>query len=172
MTPPAPFDLAPNAVHAAAARLDTQNGSSFVDELADHLWWMATATSTTGEQQHEITEEDWVQQSAYRTPLLAAKSLRAVRKVRAIGKDFVPHQTTDTGEELAQRRDRFRREVDLQEQLLELVLIGLKAQQGIVVTPTNARRRAEHRLAQLNMAQDLPRGTISDLVDEERTPRR
>jgi len=163
-----PHRAAPEAVLAAAAHLNAQDATSFVNDLGDHLWWMATSTSTTGEQHHDITEEDWAQAAAYRTPLLAAKSLKALRKIRAMGKDFAPRQITDSDQDFSLRRDRFRREVDVQEQLVELVLIGLKAQEGIVLTPRNARRRAEHRLAQLNMSRDVPRGTISDLVDEER----
>ncbi|ABS06080.1 hypothetical protein Krad_4621 (plasmid) [Kineococcus radiotolerans SRS30216 = ATCC BAA-149] len=164
-----PAEVTPTQVAAEAERLAGQSNRVFAADLADHLWWMAGAVAPTGGEQHPISHEDRVQQAAYRTPLLAAKSLRALRQARAQGADFAPRLATDSDAEHSARRGRFLRHLTHEEQLLEIIVAGLAAQQGVLRTPRNAWKRAKDRLAQLNMEADVPRGTITRLVEEERS---
>lgn len=169
VTPEATLEVTPEQVALEAERLAGQSNRVFAADLADHLWWMAGAVTPTGAEQHPIAHEDLVQQAAYRTPLLAAKSLRAVRQTRAQGAAFAPRLAGDSDAEHRARRSRFRRHVAHEEQLLEIIVAGLAAQQGVLRTPRNAWKRAKDRLAQLNMESDVPRGTITRLVEEERS---
>lgn len=166
---PSSAEVTPEQVALEAERLAGQSNRVFAADLADHLWWMAGAVTPTGAEQHPISHEDRVQQAAYRTPLLAAKSLRAVRQTRAQGAAFAPRLAGDPEAEHGARRSRFRRHVAHEEQLLEIIVAGLAAQQGILRTPRNAWKRAKDRLAQLNMEADVARGTITRLVEEERS---
>lgn len=164
-----PPKITPEQVALEVERLAAQSNRVFAADLADHLWWMAGAVDPTGSEQHPISHEDRVQQAAYRTPLLAAKSLRTVRQTRAQGAAFAPRLGTDSDVEHGARRGRFRRQLAHEEQLLEIIVAGLAAQQGILRTPRNAWKRAKDRLAQLNMETDVARGTITRLVEEERS---
>lgn len=163
--PPAPTL---EAVDSAVARLADLDDAAFSGSISDHLWWMTSATTPEGEPVHPLTEEDVADQAAYRTPALAMRSLKAVRRAQQTVRETVPRQEGETDASWNWRVLRYQGAIEREETLLETVVAGLKAQRGILATPRNPRRRAEHRLAQLNLAEDVPRGTITDLVRQEK----
>jgi len=136
--------------------------------FSDHLWWLTSAVTADGELVHDISDDELAEQTAYRSPALAARALKAVRRARQSVRETVPHQPDEDEQGWQRRVQRYLSHLEREEVILQTVVAGLKAQRGILMTPRNPRRRAEHRLAQMNLARDLPKGTIVELTQQEK----
>ena len=158
----------PAAVQAHVERLVPLDDEALAGGFSDHLWWLTSAVTADGEPVHDISDDELAEQAAYRTPALAARALKAVRRAQQSVRETVPRQVEEDEQAWQRRVRRYLSHLEREEVILQTVLAGLKAQRGILMTPRNPRRRAEHRLAQLNLAQDLPKGTIVELTQQEK----
>ena len=158
----------PDVVDVHVQRLVTLSDEELAGGFSDHLWWLTSAVTADGEAVHEVSDDELAEQAAYRTPSLATRSLKAVRRAQQSVRETVPRQADEDEVAWQRRVRRYLSHLEREEVILQTVVAGLKAQRGILMTPRNPRRRAEHRLAQMNIEQDLPKGTILDLTQEEK----
>ncbi|GAB3216389.1 hypothetical protein GCM10027586_09010 [Kineococcus gypseus] len=158
----------PAAVQVQVERLIAVDDEALAGAFSDHLWWLTSAVTADGEPVHDISDDEFAEQAAYRAPALAARALKAVRRAQQSVHETVPRQPAEDEQAWQRRVRRYLSHLEREEVILQTVVAGLKAQRGIIATPRNPRRRAEHRLAQMNLAQDLPKGTIVELTQQEK----
>lgn len=108
-----------------------------------------------------VTEET----AALRSDELAPKTLIAVRFL--IDHTLNATKRPPKGSDAERRRNHFLTSVNRERRVLEMIVAGIRAKNGVLPNAPNPRARALQRLANENLAGDVPRGRFRDLLNEE-----
>ena len=128
--------------------LEAQNPRAFAESLADN-----------------IMEPDPAETLAFRSEELVAKSLVAARYL--IDNTNSVMASRRRGTDLHKRTELFRNAVGRERRLLQSILDGMRARDGVLPTAPNPRGRAMRRLVNENLVGDVPKGRFRELVIEE-----
>lgn len=149
---PRPAEPDPQEVADAIAYLSGLENVPYAESLADN-----------------IMDPDPVETAAFRSPELAKRSLAAsehlLDDVNARLRRGAP--AGESAKSFERRAGYFRQNVGIERRLLRAIVDGQRAARGIVPNAPKPRGRAMRRLAQLNLAGDVPKGTYARLVREE-----
>lgn len=129
--------------------LEATDPTSFAEALADN-----------------IMEPEPAETAAFRSEELAFKSLNATKYLIENTRSVLARRRR--GSEQQRRTEGFLQKVNYERRLLENIVNGLRAQRGLLPNAPNPRRRAERRLVNENLAGDVKRGRIRELIEEEK----
>lgn len=117
----------------------------------------------------ELREIVAIEQAAFRSPELVARSVIAARYLIDHVNTVIRTRTGPeaSSNEVRRRTEAFRNKVGRERRLLEEIQRSLELQKGIIRNAPNPRARAMKRLWQLNLAGDVPQGTANRLLAEE-----
>lgn len=108
--------------------------------------------------------------AAFRSAELVNRSVVAadflVARTNTVMRELSPEDASNKAKQAG--RAAFRDKIGRERSILRNILNGLKAQRGILDNAPNPRRRAQERLAQLNLKGDVPQGTFNRLLEEEK----
>lgn len=109
--------------------------------------------------------------AALRSRSLAVRTEAACRSIIATNAAKIQHVLVGMNTEVALKRARiahFIGKVRREQALVQSIITEADAQRGILRNAGNPRRRAMERLAQLNFAGDVEKGTYRRLLEEEK----
>jgi hypothetical protein len=164
-------------IEAATQRLRELAGDSeaYTGALIDNVWWYATANDELGGTHlHDISADEAAEAAAFRQEELIRHSLKAVRRaLQNVEKDLGTVPVDALQEQWDAHVGRYIVELQRREDLFKAVAAGVAARDdGILIASPNPRRRAEHMIAQRNLAEDIPRGEITRLTAQLRRRKR
>lgn len=111
---------------------------------------------------------DPLEQAAFRSPVLADRSLAACRFLIAEVNSTIRQREGETRGAWLRRAEHFRHRVGMERRLLEAITAGLRAQRGVLPASPNPRARAMRRLATLHPERFLELVREEQAVDRER----
>jgi hypothetical protein len=115
-----------------------------------------------------IMDPDDLEQAAFRSEQLAFRSLAAAKTLIEQTNRLLVRKQGESTKGWQVRTEHFRTRVGMERRILQTITDGIRARDGFVASAPNPVQRAMRRLAQLNRAGDVPKGTIYRLVEEER----
>lgn len=130
-------------------KLEASDPTSFAESLADN-----------------IMEPDPVETAAFRSEQLVFKSYAASRYLIENAKAVIARRRR--GSERKRATEHYMHKVGYERRILENICNGLRAQKGLLPNAPNPRRRAERRLVNENLAGDVKKGRIRELIEEEK----